>query len=444
MPNARRLTRGDRRRNEKLTRLRSIVRSDLAIVGIDLASAKQAAVVADHDSITLGRRMFNGDPWVIDEILDWALPIAQEAGFAGVVVGCEPTGHRWKPVLERSRARNVEMVCVNPMLVHRGREEEDFTRDRSDFKDATIIARRVADRHCYIPYALEGDWCRLRHLGARRNDQLVEAGSARQQLRDLLECVWPAVLTAAADPLDSTTWRAAMAVSCHPGEIMTMGWDGFAAAVRDELGDWGGQRRCLRILQAIWAAAETPGGVERERAAATERARDAMRDWRRALDELADVEARMLEVLDTLELTELVCTIDGLSAIGAAAILAETGDPARFDSARTWVKHAGLCPRANESGTFAGHTKVSGRGRPALRTAAWRAVWGGLHHNPVFLARYNHLRTRPNNPLRDGQARAAIAAALLRQLFVVVTRRVAWDPTIASGAHHEEVVDPAA
>jgi len=442
--NGRSLTRGDRRRNEKLARLRSIVRPDLAIVGIDLASAKQAAVIADHDSITLGRRMFDGDPWVIDDILDWALPIAAEAGFAGVVVGCEPTGHRWKPLLERCRARGVELVCVNPMLVHRGREEEDFTRDRSDFKDSTIIARRVADRHCYIPYALEGHWCRLRHLGARRNDQLVEAGSARQQLRDLLECVWPAALAAAADPLDAITWRAAMAVSCDPAEILAMGYDSFAEAVRAELGRWGGQRRCLRILQAIWAAAHEPGGVERERPAALERAACAIRDWRRALDELDDVEGRMLAVLDALDLTGLVTTIDGLSAVGAAAILAEAGDPARFDCARTWVKHAGLCPRANESGTFTGQTKVSGRGRPALRTAAWRAVWGALRHNAVYAARYQHLRTRTDNPLRDGQARAAIAAALLRQLFVVVTRRVAWDPAIAAGHRHEEVVDQAA
>jgi transposase len=442
--NRRPLTRGDRRRNEKLARLRSIVRRDLAVVGIDLASAKQAAVVADHDSVTLGRRMFDGDPWVIDEIVDWALPIAVEAGFAGIVVGCEPTGHRWKPVLQRCRARGVEVVCVNPMLVHRGREEEDFTRDRSDFKDSTIIARRVADRHCYVPYALEGQWCRLRHLGARRNDQLVEATAARQQLRDLLECVWPAALKTAAKPLDSMTWQAAMAVSCDPEAIVAMGYDTFVAAVGADLVRWGGVRRNHRILQAIWAAAVDPDGVERERPAALERARFAISDWRRALDELAEVEARMLEVLDALELTELVTTIDGLSAVGAAAILAEVGDPARFDSARTWVKHAGLCPRANESGTFTGQTKVSGRGRPALRTAAWRAVWGALHNNTVYAARYHHLRTRADNPLRDGQARAAIAAALLRQLFIVVTRRVAWDPTIASGAHHEEVVDQAA
>jgi transposase len=76
VPNGRVLTRGDRRRNEKLTRLRSIVRRDFAILGVDLASAKQAGVLADHDSVVLGRRMFTGDAWVIDDILDWAAPIA--------------------------------------------------------------------------------------------------------------------------------------------------------------------------------------------------------------------------------------------------------------------------------------------------------------------------------------------------------------------------------
>ncbi|HEX2290987.1 MAG TPA: IS110 family transposase [Pseudonocardiaceae bacterium] len=442
MPHGRALMRGDRRRNERLARLRSIVCREFAIVAVDLASDRQAVAVTDHDSVVLGRRMFSGDAWVIDEILDWAEPIAVAAGFAGVVLGCEPTGHRWKPLLDRARARGVELVCVNPMLVHRGREEEDFTRDRSDFKDASIIAKRVAELRCYVPFVLEGHWCRLRHLGARRNDQLVAAGSARQRLRDLLECAWPAVLTTAADPLDAITWRAAMAVSTQPQEILAMGLDAFAAAVGEQLPRWGGTRRNLRILHAIWQAAQAPGGVATERAAACERAAYALADYHHALVQLADVEARMVSVVDALELTELVTSIPGLSAVGAAAILAETGDPARFDCARTWVKHAGLCPRANESGTFHGTTKISGRGRPALRTAAWRAIWAGWRHNPVYLARYTHLTTRTRNPLKPGQARAALAAALLRQLFVIVTRRIAWDPAIAAGT--KEVAPQAA
>ncbi len=95
-----------------------------------------------------------------------------------------------------------------------------------------------------------------------------------------------------------------MAVSCDPAEIVVMGWNAFAASVTDELARWGGKRRNLRVLRAIWDAAHEPGGVERDRVAAVERAGDAIRDWRRALDELDDVEARMTGVLDDLGLTE--------------------------------------------------------------------------------------------------------------------------------------------
>jgi transposase len=428
------LTRGDERRNARLGELRGLVRRDLAVLGVDLASGKQAAVVTDHDSKVLGRRMFFGDAWVIDEILDWAGPLAARAGFTGVVLGCEPTGHRWKALAERAAARGVPMVCVHTMLVHRGREEEDFTRDKSDFKDATVIAKKVAELRCYRPYVPDGPWALLRQRGARRAEKLVAAGAARQRLRDLLECAWPAVLTAAAKPLDSATWLAAMAVSTDPAVIAAMGYDTFAEAVRAQLRADGGARRSLRIVRAVHQAALAPGGVASQRAALCERAGDVLRDWRTARAELADVEKRMVDVLDALELTGLVTAIPGLSAVGAAAILAELGDPARFDSPRQWVKHAGLCPRANESGTFQGATKLSRRGRPGLRTAAWRAVWGALPHNPVLTARYTHLTSRPDNPLRPGQAQAAVAGSLLRQLAVVVTHRVPWDAATAAGA----------
>jgi transposase len=68
-------------------------------------------------------------------------------------------------------------------------------------------------------------------------------------------------------------------------------------------------------------------------------------------------------VLDQLELTDLVTSIPGLSPAGAAAILAETGDPRRFATARAMVKHAGLAPREELSGSFVGRTKLTGRGR---------------------------------------------------------------------------------
>ncbi len=435
MPKAKRpdLTRGDLWRNARLARLRAVVRPERAILGIDLASEKQAAVLSDHEPTTLAKAMFPGTPWVIDEILDWALPLAERAGFAGLVVACEPTGHRWKPLLERCRARGTELVCVNPMLVARAREAEDFTKDRADFSDATLIARLAPERRCHVPYLAEGLWSRLRHLGARRNQLLVQATVARQGLRDLLECYWPALLAAATKPMGSATLRAVLSVSTGPRVIAAMDERAFASAVSGELPRWGARRCSRRVLRAAFAAARAPGGVTSEVPAAAERAGFALSDWHRALCGLHDVEVRMVEVMEALGLAELVTTIDGLSVVGAAAILAEPGDPRRFGSPRTWVKHAGLAPRANESGNFRGQTKTSGRGRPALRTAAWRATWGLLPHNAVFRARYEHLQHRSDNPLNDGKARAALGAALLRQLFVVVTTRAAWSADIASG-----------
>lgn len=118
-----------------------------------------------------------------------------------------------------------------------------------------------------------------------------------------------------------------------------------------------------------------------------------------------------------------------LSAIGAAAILAETGDLHRFATARALVKHAGLATREKLSGTFVGRTKLTGQGRPCLRLAASRAVddrvvavarLGHPTGKPGLRARFQHLTTRETNRLTATQDQAVIAATILRQLHAVV------------------------
>lgn len=430
------LSRGDKRRNARLARMRQLVPVENAIVGIDLADAKQAVVLTDHDSRVLARRRVSAKAWELGPVLEWGRRVAREEGFVDATVGCEPTGHRWRVLDQLAAQRDMALVCVNPMLVGRARESEDYTRDKSDDKDAVLIARLVAQLNCYAPERADETWARLRQLGARRERLVTEATACVQQLRDLLECAWPGVLTAAADPFDSTNWCAALAVvldRCegYPERLSRGGLARFETAVIRELPHWGGSRRRRAIIEAVFVALIDPTGVWAQRRGALERARWVLADWRAAKTRLAEVETRMVEVLGALDLTALVTSIPGVSVVGAAAILAETGDPARFDSPRALVKHAGLCPRDNASGTFSGRSRISRRGRPRLRLAAWRAVWGALAHNPVMSARYRYLTTRQDNPLTDGQARTAIAASLLRWLHVITTRRVRWDATIA-------------
>jgi transposase len=432
-----RLSRGDARRNVRIGRLRAVVRPELAVLAIDLADAKQAVVVCDHDGRVLARRTFRCRAWELGQAIGWAQRHALAGGFAGVVVACEPTGHRWKVVARLAEQAGAELVCVSPMLVARGRGEDDLTRDRSDDKDALVIARLAAQLRRYTPERPTATWARLRHLGARRGHLLVAAGAARQQLRDLLECACPALLGAARQPLDSASWRAAVTVALDhwQGQPGGVGLEpaAFTAQVRAQLPRWGTTRPYRPIVARVHAATAQPAGVAEQRHGATERARLLLDDWHQLLAALDQVERRMVAVLGELGLAELAATIPGLSPLGAAAILAETGDPARFDTARALVKHAGLCPRDNAPGTSAGPTRISGRGRPRLRLACWRAVWGALPHNQVLRARHQHLTSRPANRLTPTQARTAVAAALLRQLWAVCTRRTPWDARVAAG-----------
>jgi len=381
MSNGSGVSRGDRNRNARLARLRELVPVTNAVVGIDLADAKQMVVVTDHDSKVLARKTFRCRAWNLGAALDWAAERAEAKGWAGVTVACEPTGHRWRVLGQLAAERAMPFVCVQPMLTSWARRSEDLTFDKTDEKDAVLIARLTAQLRCYVPEPVDETWGRLRHLGTRREQLVIEMVSQIQQMRALLECVWPAALDTARQPFRSKTWAAAMILVCERdrGDLARtrrLGIDRFEQVVRREIIRRGGQKPSLRILRQLFTALADPTGVTAHRSGALERVAFLMQDWHDAAGKLADTETRMTDVLDELNLTKLATSIPGMSAVGAAAILAETGDPNRFATARALVKHAGLAPREKLSGTFVGRTKLTGQGRPALRLAAWRASGG--------------------------------------------------------------------
>jgi transposase len=345
--------------------------------------------------------------------------------------------------------RGMPFVCVQPMLTSWARRSEDLTFDKTDEKDAVLIARLTAQLRCYVPEPADEIWGRLRHLGARREQLIVETTSRVQQIRALLECVWPASLDAAGQPLRSVTWAAAMSVIVERdgGDLTRTRRLGLARpqALTGRLIVARGRRKpCRRIVRQLFTALSDPAGVLAHRPGALERVALLGQDWDHAQRRQADTEARMLTVLDELGLTGLVTSITGLSAIGAAAILAGTGDPNRFATARALDGHAGLAPREKLSGTFTGRTKLTGQGRPGLRLAAWRAVWGAQRSNPVYRARYQHLTSREQNKLRPTQSQTVVATAILRQLYAVITTGQAWDPVIAAHGKRGQVLPAAA
>ena len=161
--------------------------------------------------------------------------------------------------------------------------------------------------------------------------------------------------------------------------------------------------------------ADDPAGVIAQRPGALERAELVLADWRDTRRRLAEVETRMVAVLDELELTELVSSIDGLTAVGAAAILAETGDLTRFAARGRWSSTPGCARGTTPAAQHQGKTSISGKGRPGLRLAAWRAVWarpaeqpGARRPVPVS----DHPRAQPAGPPASPRGLRGGAAAL--------------------------------
>jgi len=448
-------TRGDRKRNARRERLRALLPRDGAVVGIDLAEDKQALAVIDHDVRVLARKTVRVKAFRLGEVLDWAVAQARAKGFTAVTVACEPTGPRWMQVQRLCAERGLPLVCIQPLVSHIAREQQDYTTHKTDESDCVMIARLAVELHCYVPEELDETWGYLRQLGRRRAQLITAETASMHRIGDFLPVAWPTVLGTCVQPLKSVTWLAALQLvtsRCggQPGGLAVMGEEAFTATVRGAVAGWGGKKAWGTISRRIFAAlTDTEGVVAWSRRGLLRRVADELADLQRIRAQLRAAEADMAGALDELGLSRL-SEIPALSAVGAAAILAETGDLHRYDGSSSVVKHAGLSPSGNASGGFLGDAHISRRGRPGLRLAVWRAVWPMLQFNPVMAAKYQAMTqaadaaaeqaggTRSASAAaaaraRRARARVACAAALLRWIYFMVVHGTSWDAAAAAG-----------
>jgi transposase len=304
-------TRGDRRRNARRERLRGLLPRGGAVIGIDLAEDKQALAVIDHDVRVLARKTVTVKAFRLGQALDWAVAQARAKRFAQVTVACEPTGARWMQVQRLCAERGLPLVCVQPLVSHIAREQQDYTTHKTDESDCVLIARLAVELHCYVPEELDETWAHLRHLGRRRAQLITAATASVQRIGEFLTVAWPAVTETCAQPCESNTWLAAMQLvtsQCggQPARLAAMGERAFTAAVRAAVRDWGGQKAWGPISRRMFAAlTDTEGVVAWSRRGLLRRVADELGDLQRTRTQLRAAEADMVSVLAELGLSRL-------------------------------------------------------------------------------------------------------------------------------------------
>ena len=186
-------------------------------------------------------------------------------------------------------------------------------------------------------------------LGRRWAQLITAATASAHRIQDFLSVAWPTVMETCAQPLLSKTWLAAVQLvtdRCggQPARLAALGLEEFTAVVRQAVPGWGGQRVFGPIAGRVFAVlTDTEGVVTACRRGLLRRCADELGDLRRTRAQLRTVEADMIAVLAELGLSRLG-DIPALTAVGAAAILAEAGDPAATAVPRRWLSTPG-CPR---------------------------------------------------------------------------------------------------
>ena len=123
---------------------------------------------------------------------------------------------------------------------------------------------------------------------------------------------------------------------------------------------------------------------------------------------------------------DLIFSIPGISVTLGAAIIGEIGDIQRFGTPQQLQAFAGMDPSVHQSGNFQGtHGKMSKRGSPFLRRAAYLAANAARRYDSVFKEHYEKMITRGKHP---NQALGAVATKLLRVVHAVLKSKKPYDP----------------
>ena len=110
--------------------------------------------------------------------------------------------------------------------------------------------------------------------------------------------------------------------------------------------------------------------------------------------EIAALDAKIAEVVEG-PMAELLQTIPGIGPVNAAVILAEVGDPSRFEEPSKLYAYAGIDASKSQSGKFDGTEQhMSKRGSSYLRYALMVSADKARMRDPYFGDYYDSLRAR--------------------------------------------------
>ncbi len=382
--------------------------------GIDIAKEVHwATAVDDRGQVVLDRRVGN-DPAQLAELAE------QLGGLDGeLVVGLDVVGGIASLAEAVLSQAGVRLVHVPGLAVNRARLATRGGQNKSDPRDARVIAEQVRTRNDLRPLRPQGELLvQLRLVAGRRRDLVGEQTRRLGRLHDLLVGVHPGLERV----LDLTT-KSGLWLLCRyvtPAEVRAAG----PSRLEDHLAGVGLARpqRQRLAAQAVAAAAAQQLAMAGEQLAAglvRELAGEALACRAR----LAELDGDLARLLAQHPDAALIQSLPGMGAILTAEFLASAGDLARFGSADQLAAAAGLAPVLHQSGKLRFQRRPTG-GSKDLKRVLYQSAFCSLR-SPDSRAFYARKRRQGQ---RHHQALIALARRRINVLWAMLHSRQPFQP----------------
>lgn len=405
-----------------LTRRIAYVEQFDLLVGVDIGKKRNVALKMDRQFQIKGRRVFGNDRASYAELVDW-LGIDGSPSSPQVLIGLEPTNDYWQWFVSYLSAQGVPYRLVNPFTVKQSRNATQLDYGKDDDRDALTIAHVLRNGQYTETQQQGGVYAELRNYGQAHYRLGQSLTKEKTILRQYAERLFPEASQICKD-IDGKAIRAVLKNHASPEEIASHSWAEFLAEVRT---DYDGSRLQVSKVRELYEAAPESIGVKDD-GALQELLRIQQERVANLHQQLARLEGRILELFHQLPYARNLLSI-GLGKVTTALIVAEIGNPEHFRNGNQLVKVAGMVPTPKQSGQMnRQRTPMSHKGRPRLRTYLYFACLHLLRKDEAFQARYQHLRSRKEPPMKKMQAIGALMCRLLRIVWALIRKQCDYLP----------------
>ena len=411
------------------------------IIGVDIAKEHHVARAQDFRGIEYGKTLeFCNNNKGFIQFHNWFTKLCAEHGKNNVIIGMEPTGHYWFCLAKFLREKEIKIAIVNPMHVKKSKELDDNSPTKNDPKDARVIAQLVKDGRYAEPNIPDGIYADLRTAMNLRDVLVEELTSVKARVARWMDIYFPEF----EEVFSSWDGKAALLTLRNlstPSKIAKISAEDILKLWKTEVKRAVGIKRAELLVEKAKISIGVTEGIEM----AEYELQYLLDKYDYLMLKLEDLMGKVEAILHEIPGANEMLLIPGLGLVTIAGFLSEVCELVQYAHPRQIQKLAGLTLKEYSSGKHKGQTTITKRGRRKLRALLFKAIMPMVATNKEFKALHQYYTTRANNPLKKKQSLIALCCKLIRVLYAIGTKGIAYNPQkLMNDIKHPEVTGKAA